>query len=151
MSVRRVGPKRPIDKNVSFLFDDSITTAQIANIVRTSKVAETFSGGSINGCYGGGDVGGKAVCALVIIRDGALVSNLNVTAIGLLYQPEQDVIWSRAFAGAGLADSGLIAFSDKIKTMRKLRENDAIVFIQRGSTGADSGSFAFVLTHFYKQ
>ena len=115
-----------------------------------TDVAQTFVGGSIDWQCQKVTANASAWFAIVLVRDGVSASTISLSVPGTPYEPEQDVLWSKHMVTTDLANGEIKYGSDRIKTMRKMRTGDKILFV--GLAGAASAVRASVnLTHFYKQ
>ena len=144
--------KRPVDKQMHNILDSGVGTAQVNALIRTSIVAETFSGGHIVGGWSkdASAIKGHAIALLIVLRDGATISSLDVAANATPYKPEQDVLWASAIHVPDTADQTFVQFSNKIKTQRKFLTDDKLYLVTKGSINSVANFFA-VFTSFFKQ
>ena len=142
------GPRRPIDKELVFVKSDSVGTTQDAMTIRTSTVAETYTGGHITIAHTR-QSGGYINIVLAVIPEGLTVPTVSTTDGESLYQPEEHVVWATTFrsASSSVEEHHRVA---KIKAMRKMKNGDRLVLIARGSA-ASVGNITCVVTAFFKQ
>ena len=143
------GPKRPIDKENMFILSNSLGTSQDATTVRTSTVAETFSGGHIQISIGRVSGGGVVQVALVHIPEGASTPTLSSTDGDPLCNPEEYMLWG-ASVYVPTASIEPVIMKDRIKTMRKLKPGDTMRVLMKGGV-ATVANVTALLTSFYKQ
>ena len=142
------GPKRPVDKELMYIKADSLGTTQDNTTIRTSTVAETFTGGHIQV-----DVtrqsGGVINMVLAMIPEGLTIPTITTTDGNSLFVPEEYVVWATTFRIAtGSVET--ISRSARIKTMRKMKNGDRLVLCAVGSA-ATVGNTSCVVTAFFKQ
>ena len=141
-------PKRPIDKELSYLRHDSLGLTQDNSTLRTSTVAETYTGGHITvDCTR--QSGGVINVVLVVIPEGLTIPTISTTDGNSLYVPEEHVVWATTFRIA----SGSVESSyreAKIRTMRKMKNGDRLILSAVGSA-ATVGNLSTVVTSFFKQ
>jgi hypothetical protein len=140
-------PKRPIDKAIQ-VQSDTIGTTQVVNILRTSTVAETFTGGHISGTCSISVAGGAIAMALMYVKSGQNTPVLSVTD-GANITPESAILWIKLFQ-TNVSNSSLIDISANIKTMRKMQTGDQIIWTAIAGSAA-VGTAAAIITTFYKQ
>ena len=144
-------PKRPVDKESIFVRGTSIGTTQDDTAIRTSTVAETFSGGHISGSVLPVSGGGFMQLALIFRPEGSTTPTLTTTdAADLLSTgPVEWVLWADSFE-LGASQTEPFKFNAKIKTMRKMKNGDSIRLEARGSV-ATVGTYSAIVTLFFKQ
>ncbi len=105
-------------------------------------MAETFVGGSINGGVVKGSSASLGVIAAVLylLREGVAFPVVGTGDDDPIIPTEQDILWSRLIVVPTPANAewGII-FSDKIKTMRKMKTGDRIV-LSILADGANKGN-----------
>ena len=90
---------------------------------------------------------GSIACAVVLQRDGQTLDNLKFTDGLTAFDPEQDVLWYKVLpGGTALTETNPSVFwTEQVKSQRKLRVGDKIVFIARTSSAtADTNVDAMV-------
>ena len=113
-------PKRPIDKEIMYIRAASIGTTQDNSVVRTSTIAETYTGGHINVSVSRVSGGGVLQLALCCVPEGLTDPTLSTTDANTLYSPEEFVVWSQTFnVPSNMVE--VIQVNAKIKSMRKIR------------------------------
>ena len=140
--------RRPIAKFIKHKRQLNVPATQDSFDIRLAAMSETFVGGNISISWASGAVGTVLILALILLREGDTTNSL-LLSNGDLYQPEENVLWSRSFVSNSTTqnDSNI---SDKIKTMRKLKQGDKIILKQAGSS-ADNGDMDVIVTGFVKQ
>ena len=142
-------PKRPVDKEQMFLTASSLGTSQDNQAIRTSTVAETFSGGHIQCSISKVSGGGYVQLALMIVPEGVSTPTLSTTDANPIAQPEEFVIWSASvYVGASSVETTIL--KDRIRTMRKMKNGDFLVLAMKSSASTLCNVTALV-TAFFKQ
>ena len=144
----RKAAKRPVDKVAICLFDAAVGTTQKAIILRTAAMAETFVGGHIQGTMQA--VTSFAQLVIALVREGVTIPTISITDNTVILTPEEWIIWSHATVDSAASPGGPNDFSERIKTMRKLRKGDRIVILARSST-SNGLVLACNFTGFFKQ
>ncbi len=117
-------------------------------------MAETFSGlfGNVLGWQGTIVSLLTYAFAIIYVRDGQTISTLKIQDGDTLYSPEQDVLWSHVGTwGTTTNTEGHVTRDILIKTMRKMKEGDKIVFLALGSVANALRHLGGQFTSFYKQ
>ena len=143
-------PKRPIAKASLLITKQDVDTTQIESVIRTSTVAETISGiRGLLSIVASGTPAGIAVMAIIKVPDGVnTIPGLSVTDGTEFFLPEEWILWSIAVNIDANIRNYLLNVN--VKAMRKLKENDRIVFIQKASI-ANLYDMSFHCSSFYKQ
>ena len=93
----------------------------------------TYSGGHIQISYFPTTAATVIVgFALIVLRQGTTVNSPTLTSAQTFYAPEQDVLWSHYAvlpSNTASAATTVVVPTAKIKTMRKLKLGDAVVFV----------------------
>ena len=155
VTVATRGPKRPIDKTL-------VTVAHTANTVQQSTTlylattAVTFSGGVVRGSIAILPTSLTVTIgwAIVYSRQGFNPNTISITNATDFYDPEQDVICSGIVsASGGASTTEVVSFPivEKIRTMRKMKEGDSIIFLAIASTTNSSAVIRVVPSLFFKQ
>ena len=140
--------KRPIEKKI-ITVNKLVGVAQQQTAVFNANEAVTYAGGHLQISWDGNPAAiGRAVWAVVLIREGQTASTISLTDNTATYLPEQDVLAMGVFQSATLTD--LLGDTVTIKTKRKLKQGDAIYFIVLGSI-ASVGNIFCTATSFVKQ
>ena len=86
---------------------------------------------------------------LAMVPENLTIPTISVSDNSQLFVPEEFVVWSGTvyLSSAGLET---VILKDKIKSMRKMKNGDRLVFCARGST-ATFGTATAIITSFYKQ
>ncbi len=148
------GSKRPIDQSIIVCEHDNIGNTQKQTVIRTAGMAETLirtiiRGGSTKDSDTSSVSG---ACAIVLVRDGQSAENLAIINAASLYTPEQDVIWFWNDKLPSGADANYTKSLDgDVKTMRKLRKNDTLVFITKTDSSTNGMSLNATVRTFFKQ
>ena len=142
-------PKRPIDKDITYVSSASLGTTQDNSVLRTSTVAETYTGGHINASVVPVSAGGIIQMVLAVVPEGITSPTLTTTDANALYTPEEYVVWSQTFALIS-GQVTPIQVNAKIKSMRKMKVGDRLILSARGSV-ATVGTTHVLVTAFYKQ
>ena len=136
--------KRPIDKTLVFITDDTIGLTQVSTTLLTAATACTMVGlrwnmASFKDGGTGGNIG-NFEWAIVLVEDGNTLNNASVGNGGSFYDPEQNVL---AFGVApnlasteGVVPNPIVG---NTKTMRKLRIGDSIRLLTKGQNTETSG------------
>ena len=145
----QAGPKRPIDKEIMLVGSSSLGTTQDNTTLRTSTVAETYTGGHIQISAVKVSGGGFVAFVLAMIPENLTIPTISTTDGSALFVPEEFVLWSGvAYITSTSAET--IILKDKIKTMRKMKNGDRLVLCQRGSAATVTTTMS-VVTSFFKQ
>ena len=144
---RRVGPKRPIEKQAIVQFAVAIGTTQQLNTLHTAIVAETLVRIIGNISFNQGANAGFGGCVLVHNRDGQAISTMSLADGVAIYQPEQDILWAKVFS---TESTQVFNFDIDVKAMRKLKEGDILSLILLAN-GADVFDFISQMSMFFKQ
>ena len=132
-----------------YLIANSLGTSQDNQAIRTSTVAETYSGGHIQCSISGASGGAVVQLALMIVPEGVSTPTLSTTDANPIAQPEEFVIWSASvFVGATATET--IILKDRIKTMRKMKNGDFLVMAMKGG-GSSVANVTALVTAFFKQ
>ena len=142
------GPKRPIDKEQAYLSGSNIGTTQDSSTLRTSTVAETYTGGHIQVSVARVS-GGVLNMVLIVIPEGLTIPSVSTTDGNPPYTPEEHVLWAGTLRiSSSSVEQHLLV--GKIRSMRKMKNGDRLMFLIRGD-GASVGSFSAIVTSFFKQ
>ena len=147
--------KRPVNKE-SYIINHTVsTTAQDDNIIHTATVAETFTGAYIDGVFSvGATATGDLAWALVVVGESRSTSTLNMADGSSIYEPEQEVLASGVVKCLG-TDTNIYGLTlgggpIRVKTSRKLKTGDKVVFCIRSNTTTGK-EMIINITSFYKQ
>ena len=144
--------KRPVEKSL-VVINATVGTAVAANTVSLTTSgsvgavgnAMTYSGGHIQISYFPTTAATVIVgFALIVLRQGTTVNSPTLTSAQTFYAPEQDVLWSHYAvlpSNTASAATTVVVPTAKIKTMRKLKLGDAVVFVAISSWLLVSGCF----------
>ena len=152
--------KRPVEKSIitaTGILGASVT-AQTVSLTGTGAAgpvssAMTYSGGNIQVTYWNNTTAVTLVgFALIILRQGTTVNAPALTGSSTFYAPEQDVLWSwyAIMPPNNISPATTQVAVGKIKSMRKLKLGDAIVFVGIGSA-ATSVQYSALITSFFKE
>ncbi len=157
MSQQRTTPKRPVDKDLIWIQKNTVGNSQVTTVLRTSEMAETFTGGVISNIVrviAATEVESRGACAIILLRDGQTISTLTLTDAGKLYSPEQDVLWATPWAFQLPATDLFLGYftniSERIKTKRKMKKGDQLVYLAIGDV-ASAVDLTALFTGFYLQ
>ena len=141
-------PKRPVDKEL-LLIRKTIGSTQSQSILRTSAIAETYTGGRLSGSVISNSTTGVVIIAVVHLREGVIADSLNTGDGQTLYTPQEDVLWALATDFLTGEEGVVIPINVTLKSQRKLRKNDRIAVLTKGS--ASAGVLTLLCATFYKQ
>ena len=143
-------PKRPVAKSNILITKQDVDTVQIESQIRLSSVSETLAGiRGLLSIVSSGTPAGIVVMAIIKIPEGVNVTpTLSVTDGTNFFLPEEWVLWSVAVNVDANIRNYLIDVN--VKAMRKLKDQDRIMFIQRGSID-NLYDMCFAATAFFKQ
>ena len=153
MAKKYVGPRRPIDKRNINMYTSPVISTQDEQNLFTSTVAETLIrlvGNVVVSPDDAQTVGARVAFAIILAREGSTVSTLSVSDGQVLYEPEQDVLFSLV----DFTEDHLTAgknFPVDVKGQRKMKEGDQIKLINIGSSASNSGRLFANITGFVKQ
>ena len=148
--------KRPVEKSL-VVINATVGTAVAANTVSLTTSgsvgavgnAMTYSGGHIQISYFPTTAATVIVgFALIVLRQGTTVNSPTLTSAQTFYAPEQDVLWSHYAvlpSNTASAATTVVVPTAKIKTMRKLKLGDAVVFVAISSALA-SVTYSAIVT-----
>ena len=147
------GPKRPVEKIVG-VHNAVVTNSQTAGLNILPGVACTYSGGTLTISTTWNNTVSTAAFywALVFLREGQTLSSLSIANNTVLYEPSQDVLacgCANAIIGA-TDNQDTIIKEYKLKSMRKMKEGDGIVFTTLGNS-AGIARIDVVFTAFFKE
>ena len=133
------------DLNSSVNFEVALFPAPTQNV--------TFVGGLIQlSIFGISTGNARAMFAIVLKRDTQSVNQLKLdhgdANLGL---PEEDVIWHMPLEQDGLNTNGLkfhMQTNDRLKTKRKVKAGDQLVFLARANTAGQLGFFGTITSFF---
>ena len=149
MSSKYKKAARPVDKEQMYLIASSLGTTQDNQDIRVSTVAETYTGGHIQVSLQRVSGGGVIQCALMMVPEGVTNPTLTTTDANPFAQPEEYVLWGASvYLGSNSVEP--VILKDRIKTMRKMKNGDALVFACRGSV-ATVGTVTALVTAFFNQ
>ena len=149
--------KRPVEKSL-VVINATVGTAVAANTVSLTTSgsvgavgnAMTYSGGHIQISYFPTTAATVIVgFALIVLRQGTTVNSPTLTSAQTFYAPEQDVLWSHYAvlpSNTASAATTVVVPTAKIKTMRKLKLGDAVVFVAISSALASVTYSASIVT-----
>ena len=149
--VGRRGPKRPIMKEITNVFQTAIGNSTVHSDMHTSDESETLVRSIIKIALVKGGASGIARCTvcLVVERDGSTLSGINDSDVQSTYKPVQDVLWiGVAIFGANSVEP--VFLEADVKGMRKLQNGDKITLVYLSSVTDGFDIYGHVMT-FYKQ
>ena len=148
--------KRPIEKAIKAIIQ-TVTTTQSNNTLFTAGNAQTYTGGTLSlsvSSVASVDAPAQMFWALVFVPESRQPSTMTITNNADLYLPEQDVLacgpitfWDGASASETTVQW---TFSQKLKSMRKMKEGDSLSFLTLSNV-ASSFVLAATATLFFKQ
>ncbi len=128
-------PRRNLDKRIVNVRLATITATQQETTLLAVSIPGTLRGlrWDITVQQDGGTGGGVYAWAIVTVADGFSASALSTADGATLYAPEQEV-WAYGVGGHSQAtnDKALHHYNGSLKTMRKVRVGDDLVFICKG-------------------
>ena len=147
MSEQRRAPKRPIEKVITMISHNAVSTTLVETQLRETASVETLIRvvGSCSVVFGANP--GHFSLAVIKVPEGYSALNVSLTDSTEFYEAPSDVLW--AVAG-DIISGGIIKYDIDVKGMRKLKVGDKIIFVSRAST-TDVIDLTGVLTSFYKQ
>ena len=128
-------------------------TTQDTTQLHAAAVAETYTGGHITMGVSkdSSSIKGQFIVIIFVLPEGISTPSLNVGDNQDILQPEEYVLWSRAFHFGDVADGEYaISISDRIKTQRKLKVGDRISIAGLASVASLANVYC-AITSFYKQ
>ena len=137
------GPKRPIDKKIVSIQASVGSGAQTSATVFSATEAVTYTGGHVSWCFVGAGAGVGA-WALIYVREGNVANTVDINNSSTFYTPEQDILALGHF-GSSATDFDVVFNNLKIKTKRKMKAGDTIIFRTTGSAAA-VGTLAAAVT-----
>ena len=88
------GPKRPIDKENRIIVATSVGTSQDESTLRTSTVAETYTGGHIQLSFLRVSGGGQMNAVLAMVPEGLTIPTVATSDGNPIFTPEEFMLWS---------------------------------------------------------
>ena len=132
MSSRKYSPQRPIDKANTFAFASSLGTTQDNTTLRTSTVAETFTGGHLQLSISRVSGGGYVNCVLCMIPESVTIPTITITDDNPIIAPEEFALWTGSYY-IGSNATEIVIDHARIKAMRKMKNGDRLVWSIRAS------------------
>lgn len=128
---------RPIDKNLKVIHKSPITDSQVSTTLVTSTYPCTITGIRWNLSASNHSAASvhNVFWALILVKDGNIVSTMSTSDAASFYEPEQNVL---AF---GVSDIGVldqVTWNDKTKTMRKVMAGDQVQLIAISDSAANT-------------
>ena len=149
MSNRYQPARRPVDKESVYVYSSSIGTTQDNTNIRTSTVAETYTGGHLQLSISAVSGGATVLVVLAMIPEGITIPNISSTDGSAIFTPEEYSVWSGAFF-IGASQTETLVIKEKLKAMRKMKNGDRLALCIRAS-GATTANVTAVVTSFFKQ
>ena len=145
-SVRRMAPRRPIDKGVR-QFISSLGTTQLNDDLRVSDESETIIRIVGNISWRPTTNAGEWLLCIYVVREDEAVPTLDTSTRDVTR--DDALLWSHA----GTSTTSVVGYGNisiDVKSKRKLKKGDRIVFSAIASD-ASVIRIHFALTSFYKQ
>ncbi len=129
-------PKRPLEKVMTVINHATVDSTQVQSIIAAPVYPATMTGLRWNFTFNqdAGTSFAHYVWAIVLVPDGGTIDTLVFTDLSKFYTPEKNcLVWGYGSINT-FATGQTKQVEGSTKTMRKIQNGDAIVFIMRGIT-----------------